>query len=231
MDAKLPLIFRIYIRIINNPSLWGILFVVYLGALINYASVISNASDCKGTRVYENCILWMLICHIVLTSISITRWFTTFKDNYRGKEVTLAIQLFVTYLITYTGMATNLNAYLYTDKCDDKIMIDVRNNIIFFMSIHVLPSSLEIVILIIWLMYKLCKRYFKKEQLYSQHLLEQFDDNDICSICMEQYIFLDVIKPLLQCQHTFHKKCINEWLKRKSNCPICRSDVLIDEII
>ncbi|MBA2367440.1 MAG: hypothetical protein H0V82_00265 [Candidatus Protochlamydia sp.] len=34
-------------------------------------------------------------------------------------------------------------------------------------------------------------------------------------------------KEVLICQHTFHKECIVEWLKRKHNCPICRAKIEI----
>lgn len=42
-----------------------------------------------------------------------------------------------------------------------------------------------------------------------------------CSICCIQYIDDDDIKTL-QCLHTFHKNCIDEWFQKKSTCPDCK---------
>ena len=47
-----------------------------------------------------------------------------------------------------------------------------------------------------------------------------------CLICMEEYIEEeeDIIK--LNCEHTFHKNCIKQWLCKESNkCPVCRIEV------
>ena len=37
---------------------------------------------------------------------------------------------------------------------------------------------------------------------------------DECSICLEPYN--------LPCGHTYHKECIDEWLKKHNTCPGCR---------
>lgn len=47
-----------------------------------------------------------------------------------------------------------------------------------------------------------------------------------CNICMDNYKCKQYKRILPECKHTFHKKCIDEWLKKKSSCPVCRKDYL-----
>lgn len=42
-----------------------------------------------------------------------------------------------------------------------------------------------------------------------------------CVICRENR----GTKIYLQCRHTFHKKCIQEWIQYKNECPICQTQV------
>lgn len=46
--------------------------------------------------------------------------------------------------------------------------------------------------------------------------------NDFCNICFNN--FKSPI--LLICLHKFCCKCINEWFKHSSKCPICKSDIV-----
>lgn len=51
-----------------------------------------------------------------------------------------------------------------------------------------------------------------------------FKNNDSCSICLEKMILneeKDIVS--MDCEHTFHKECIIEWLKIKHMCPVCRN--------
>lgn len=54
------------------------------------------------------------------------------------------------------------------------------------------------------------------------------DDNlllDECSICLEKYVVNDkIIK--LDCSHSYHKKCLSEWLKNNNTCPHCRENII-----
>jgi hypothetical protein len=43
--------------------------------------------------------------------------------------------------------------------------------------------------------------------------------NDNCSICLEP---LNLTYDVLECDHCFHKKCINDWIEIKMECPMCR---------
>lgn len=45
-----------------------------------------------------------------------------------------------------------------------------------------------------------------------------------CNICLEDYQAGEAIKSL-SCPHTFHKGCIDQWLRRVACCPVCKADV------
>ena len=50
--------------------------------------------------------------------------------------------------------------------------------------------------------------------------------NNVCSICIEQN---DNLIKLINCDHYFHKECINKWIlqpiRTSSLCPICRNKI------
>ena len=47
-----------------------------------------------------------------------------------------------------------------------------------------------------------------------------------CFICMENYKYLQYKRILPNCNHCYHKKCIDKWLKKKASCPICRNELI-----
>ncbi|PKI51853.1 hypothetical protein CRG98_027771 [Punica granatum] len=47
------------------------------------------------------------------------------------------------------------------------------------------------------------------------------DDDTKCSICQEEYVDEDEVGRL-QCEHMYHINCINQWLRLKNWCPICK---------
>ena len=50
-------------------------------------------------------------------------------------------------------------------------------------------------------------------------------DNDdgsyFCSVCLEAYVEGDTVRTI-PCFHTFHQRCIDDWLSRRAVCPICK---------
>lgn len=62
----------------------------------------------------------------------------------------------------------------------------------------------------------------KKEKITSIIELE-IDDNNFCGICYDNYLSDKVILKL-NCDHIFHKECLDEWWKRINIklCPYCR---------
>lgn len=54
---------------------------------------------------------------------------------------------------------------------------------------------------------------------------EKLNENDICSICLDN---LDDIKNVLECKrckNQFHKICLDKWIEHKESCPYCRYKV------
>lgn len=46
-------------------------------------------------------------------------------------------------------------------------------------------------------------------------------DENMCVICLEGYGENSDVR-ILKCKHFFHVFCLDEWLKKKKECPVCR---------
>ncbi|XP_071691243.1 RING-H2 finger protein ATL70-like [Rutidosis leptorrhynchoides] len=44
-----------------------------------------------------------------------------------------------------------------------------------------------------------------------------------CSICLVDYKERDLLRQLPDCDHLFHVKCVDTWLRLNSTCPNCRT--------
>lgn len=62
----------------------------------------------------------------------------------------------------------------------------------------------------------------KYKKIKSDDIL--LNNENICSICFEDYKVNEFKRELHICKHTFHKKCIDKWFLKNSKleCPICR---------
>ncbi|XP_027799470.1 E3 ubiquitin-protein ligase RNF8 [Marmota flaviventris] len=60
----------------------------------------------------------------------------------------------------------------------------------------------------------------QKEEVLS-HMNDVLENELQCIICSEY--FVEAVT--LNCAHSFCSYCINEWMKRKIECPICRKDI------
>lgn len=54
---------------------------------------------------------------------------------------------------------------------------------------------------------------------------EMIQNCEKCSICLEEYV-PNMYYRKLQCDHIFHKKCVDKWFKKAGHfkCPICRNE-------
>ncbi len=74
---------------------------------------------------------------------------------------------------------------------------------------------------------KLINKYLGKPEKIKKSdplIVEECD----CYICFEKYKEHEYKRKLPKCGHTFHKKCVDKWLKTKSTCPHCRCDLMED---
>ena len=57
------------------------------------------------------------------------------------------------------------------------------------------------------------------------------EDGDVCSICLAPFKDRDKISWSTNenCTHTFHKKCISDWLFKHTDCPLCREVFLCEK--
>jgi len=61
------------------------------------------------------------------------------------------------------------------------------------------------------------------KMLYSEAKLRKSDSTATCSICLGDYKGSDVLRVLPDCEHVFHLKCIDPWLRLHPTCPLCRT--------
>ncbi|KAK7343957.1 hypothetical protein VNO77_13107 [Canavalia gladiata] len=60
--------------------------------------------------------------------------------------------------------------------------------------------------------------------LFSQAKLHKLDSASLsCSICLADYKDSEWLRLLPDCGHSFHKECIDMWLRLNLSCPMCRN--------
>ncbi|CAI2374391.1 unnamed protein product [Moneuplotes crassus] len=61
---------------------------------------------------------------------------------------------------------------------------------------------------------------------------KRFEDHDLCCICFENYSEEHGTVIQLPCSgpHYFHKECIIQWIREKNFCPICKTEITIDDL-
>ncbi|KAL5709051.1 RING-type E3 ubiquitin transferase [Ranunculus cassubicifolius] len=60
--------------------------------------------------------------------------------------------------------------------------------------------------------------------LYLEAKLDNKENNtsSCCSICLSDYKSTDILRQLPDCEHLFHIKCVDPWLRLHPTCPVCR---------
>ena len=58
----------------------------------------------------------------------------------------------------------------------------------------------------------------------------KFIYNENCSICSLPIVENNIIRKIINCNHYFHQNCVDIWFSTNSTCPICRTNLLEDNI-
>ena len=59
--------------------------------------------------------------------------------------------------------------------------------------------------------------------------IEGYREFGACAICLNDFGMRDKTKRMPMCQHVFHEKCIDCWLRRARECPLCKRSALAEE--
>ena len=57
-------------------------------------------------------------------------------------------------------------------------------------------------------------------------IINDFENED-CSICLEKLYDQENNKEIisLECNHLFHKECVDPWIINNRNCPLCKRNI------
>jgi hypothetical protein len=75
-----------------------------------------------------------------------------------------------------------------------------------------------------------CIREFIHRMINRNKSILNFDKKtygEECPICLEIFGELDedLLLCTLKCGHSYHKRCVNDWLSKDNSCPNCRIQI------
>ena len=62
-------------------------------------------------------------------------------------------------------------------------------------------------------------------QIVNENIETNVEEKETCRICLDDLCSREHNKMELECGHSFHKDCLEEWRRENNTCPICRTEV------
>lgn len=56
--------------------------------------------------------------------------------------------------------------------------------------------------------------------------IKEGEEDFLCPICLESSASSSLPIKTLNCFHSFHTSCIDQWIQNDPRCPICRGDIV-----
>lgn len=66
---------------------------------------------------------------------------------------------------------------------------------------------------------------FQYRETESEEICNSSSRFSKCVDCLNEFQENDLLRVLPKCAHAFHSDCIDVWLQKNSNCPLCRSTI------
>jgi hypothetical protein len=66
--------------------------------------------------------------------------------------------------------------------------------------------------------------------VFNEELGNEIDEDETpkCSICQEEFTTGQRLRRIEECEHYFHKNCIDTWFSSHNTCPMCRTRIRTD---
>ncbi len=198
----------------------------------------------SSVKNLPNFIILYIIFSIVVLPIKI---FDRQLDKY--KNILIPFMVIIRFILTIYYIFMNLNresfkSIIFIYYFLTSIIINFQ--LMIFISLFILTVFLQIIPMIaVKILSLLPERIKRFIYLFSENLLDNIqipaskkdinnvlsftfseeNSNNECPICLMNFEINDQCREI-NCKHTFHKVCIDDWFTRSCKCPICRYDII-----
>jgi len=57
--------------------------------------------------------------------------------------------------------------------------------------------------------------------------IEESDTKECCPICLDDFVDSTYLRKISKCNHIYCGQCIEKWLEKNHNCPVCKDEISI----
>ena len=60
------------------------------------------------------------------------------------------------------------------------------------------------------------------------HKVENMFKHKECTVCLCEFGKRDIVRKIRPCRHIFHRDCLETWLKKEEDCPMCKEPIAVE---